>query len=307
MSRLARPITLLLATALIAAGVAACGEGARSPGATGGRLEVVAVENFWGSLAAQVGGTRAHVTSVIASPSTDPHDYEPTASDGRALATANVVVVNGIGYDPWADKLLAANPVPGRIEVKVGDVVGLRPGDNPHRWYSPADVSTVIRRIAVAYEHAAPHDASYFAARARRLETTGLRRYHALVAAIRAKYGGTPVGASESIFAPLAKGLGLRLVTPPGFLKATSEGADPAARDVSTTHDQLAARRVRVWVYNRQNATPDIRRLNEQARASGIPIATVTETLTPPGATFQQWQVRELEQLEVALRHGTRR
>jgi zinc/manganese transport system substrate-binding protein len=309
MTRLARPTTLLLATALLAAGVAACGGGASGPAAPGpgGKLEVVAVENFWGSLAAQVGGDRVHVTSIIANPSTDPHDYEPTSADGRTLASANVVIVNGIGYDPWADKLLAANPVSGRIEVRVGDVVGLRPGDNPHRWYSPADVERVIRRITSAYERAAPGDAAYFAAQARRLEMTGLRRYHALIAAIRSKYAGTPVGASESIFAPLAADLGLKLITPPGFLKATSEGSDPTASDTSTAHDQITGRKVKVWVYNSQNATPDIKRLNEQARANRIPVATVTETLTPPGASFQQWQVGELERLQAALRQGTGR
>jgi zinc/manganese transport system substrate-binding protein len=309
MTRLARPTTLLLATALLAAGVAACCGGASGPAAPGpgGKLEVVAVENFWGSLAAQVGGDRVHVTSIIANPSTDPHDYEPTAADGRTLASANVVIVNGIGYDPWADKLLAANPVSGRIEVRVGDVVGLRPGDNPHRWYSPADVERVIRRITSDYERAAPGDAAYFAAQARRLEATGLRRYHALIAAIRSKYAGTPVGASESIFAPLAADLGLKLITPPGFLKATSEGSDPTASDTSTAHDQITGRKVKVWVYNSQNATPDIKRLNEQARANRIPVATVTETLTPPGASFQQWQVGELERLQAALRQGTGR
>src|ERR1700757_4823553 len=108
------------------------------------QIHVVAAENFWGSIAAQLGGSRVQVTSVITSPATDPHDYEPTAVDARTLAGAQMVIVNGIGYDPWAPKLLAANPVDGRLVLTVGDLVGIKPGGNPHRWYSPTDVQRVI-------------------------------------------------------------------------------------------------------------------------------------------------------------------
>src|ERR1700686_3443441 len=82
-----------------------------------GPIQVVASENFWGSIAAQLGGDRAHVTSVITNPATDPapHDYEPSAVDARTFAGAQMAIVNGIGYDPWAQKLIAANPVKGRV------------------------------------------------------------------------------------------------------------------------------------------------------------------------------------------------
>src|SRR5579864_9733615 len=114
-------------------------------------IHVVAAENFWGSLAAQLGGNRVQVTSVITNPSTDPHDYEPTAVDARTLAGAELVIVNGIGYDPWAPKLLAANPVKGRLVLTVGDLVGIKPGGNPHRWYSPGDVQQMIAAIVRDY------------------------------------------------------------------------------------------------------------------------------------------------------------
>src|SRR5437588_5431273 len=111
------------------------------------QIHVVAAENFWGSLAAQLGGDRVQVTSVIANPTTDPHDYEPTALDARTFAGAQMAIVNGVGYDPWASKLIAANPVKGRVVLTVGDLVGIRPGGNPHRWYSPSDVQKVIGDI----------------------------------------------------------------------------------------------------------------------------------------------------------------
>ncbi len=107
-------------------------------------IAVVAAENFWGSIAAQLGGGHVKVTSIIDNPDADPHDYEPTAADARTVAGARFALVNGIGYDGWADKLLAADPAAGRTDLDVGDLVGIKPGGNPHRWYSPADVHRVI-------------------------------------------------------------------------------------------------------------------------------------------------------------------
>src|SRR5207245_1096596 len=151
---------LLAALALVGGG---CGKAKVGSSATGAKgLQVVAAENFWGSIAAQIGGSRVHVTSVITSPATDPHDYEPTAADARTIAGAKMVIVNGIGYDPWAPKLIAANPVSGRIVLTVGDLVGLEPGGNPHRWYSPTDVQKVIGQIVRDYSKLDPKDAGYF-------------------------------------------------------------------------------------------------------------------------------------------------
>ena len=116
----------------------------------------MAAENFWGSIAAQLGGDRVHVTSVITNPATDPHDYEPTAADARTMAGAQLAIVNGIGYDPWAPKLLAANPVHGRVVLTVGDLVGIKAGGNPHRWYSPTDVQKVIDRDRPRLQAARP-------------------------------------------------------------------------------------------------------------------------------------------------------
>jgi zinc/manganese transport system substrate-binding protein len=270
-------------------------------------LQVVAAENFWGSIAAQLGGDRVHVTSVIANPATDPHDYEPTPVDARTLAGAKLVIVNGIGYDPWAPKLLAANPVSGRAVVTVGDLVGLKPGDNPHQWYSPATVQRAIAAISAQYAKLDPKDAAYFTREKAAFETKGLAAYKAEIATIRKRYGGVPVGASESIFAPLAQALGLELVTPASFLKAISEGTDPTAKDKTTVDNQIAKKQIKVWVYNSQNSTPDIQRLTSAARAKHIPVTTITETLTPATASFEAWQVAQLRALQAALASATRR
>jgi len=276
-------------------------------GSNGNALRVVAAENFWGSIAAQLGGMKAEVVSVITSPATDPHDYEPTAADARTLAGARLVIVNGIGYDPWAAKLLAANPVSGRIVLDVGDLVGIKAGGNPHRWYSPRDVERVIGAIVHAYAKLDRTDAGYFTQQQKRFETRTLSRYKQLIASIKRKYHGVPVGASESIFAPLAQALGLKLVTPGSFLKAISEGTEPTAADKTTIDKQVAERQIKVWVYNSQNSTPDVKRITDAARRQGIPVTTITETLAPASASFQDWQSRQLEALAAALAKATGR
>jgi zinc/manganese transport system substrate-binding protein len=274
-------------------------------GTIGGKVRVVAAENFWGSIARQLGGAHAAVQSLIVNPAQDPHSYEPTTNDARAMATAQLAIVNGVGYDPWAPKLLAADPVSGRLTLTVGRLFGLREGDNPHRWYDPADVTRVARTIAADLERLDPSHKPYFAQRLSRLDGHGLADYHQLIAQIRRRYHGVPVGASESIFALQAPALGLDLITPAGFMKAISEGTEVTAQDTVTTERQLTGHRIKVWVYNDQNVTPEIQRLNRAARTAGIPTVTVTETLSPASDSFQQWQVAQLNRLQAALHQAT--
>jgi zinc/manganese transport system substrate-binding protein len=302
-SRIPLKLGLLAAVAVWTAGCAGVGV----PAAGGHGVRIVAAENFWGSIALQLGGAHASVQSIIVNPAQDPHSYEPTTADARAMASAQLAIVNGVGYDPWASKLLAANPVHGRVALTVGSLFGLHEGDNPHRWYDPPEVLQVARAITAALSKLDPHHAGYFAQRLTRFDTSDLAQYHALIAQIRSRYAGVPVGASESIFALQAPALGLRLITAPSFLDAISEGTEVTAQDTSTTERQITGHAIEVWVYNAQNVTPEIQRLNGLARASRIPIATVTETLSPAGDSFEQWQVRQLRGIEAALHQATGR
>ena len=302
MTRTGLAISLLVGLALMTAG---CTDS--TVGTIGGRVRVVAAENFWGSIARQLGGAHAQVQSLIVNPAQDPHSYEPTTGDARAMATAQLAIVNGVGYDPWAPKLLAANPVNGRVTLSVGSLLGLHEGDNPHRWYDPADVTRVAGTITADLERLDPPHERYFALRLSRFDASGLAGYHRLIAQIRRRYSGVPVGASESIFALQAPALGLDLITPPGFMKAVSEGAEVTAQDTIATERQLADHQIKVWVYNDQNVTPEIQRLNGAARAARIPTVTVTETLSPASDSFQQWQVGQLTRLQAALHQATGR
>jgi zinc/manganese transport system substrate-binding protein len=302
-----RRLSVLLAAAMIPLAVGACSSNANSGAESSGgvRLTVVAAENFWGSIAAQLGGSRVTVKSIIANPDTDPHDYEPTPADGRTIASARLVIVNGIGYDPWAPKLVAANPQKGRVVLNVGDLVGVKEGGNPHRWYSPPDVQRVIDEITADYKRLLPAEAAFFDEQKAAFTATAFGRYTSLIADIKAKYAGTPVGASESIFSPLAEALGLDVITPASFLTAISEGAEPTAADKATCDTQIKTHQIKLYVYNSQNSTPDVKTQVDAAKAAGIPVATVTETPTPAKIAFQDWQSQQLDALAAALAQAT--
>ena len=304
----ARRAWALLLVAVCALAIAGCGRSGPPPvragGGPGPRFAVVAAENFWGSLAAQLAGDRASVASIVVAPGADPHSYQPSAPDARRIAGANMVIVNGLGYDEWASQLLRSSPSSARVVLDVGKMLRLPAGANPHRWYYPRDVRAVIAAITAGYDRLDPADAAYFAARRVQLERRGLARYDALRAAIRARYRGVPVGYSESIFQGLGEDLGLKLATPPSFARAVAEGTDVTAADKHTVDEQAQRREIAVWIYNSQNVTPDVQRVNALVRAARIPVVEVTETLTPADASFQAWQVAQLERLLRALRRG---
>jgi zinc/manganese transport system substrate-binding protein len=295
-------LPVLLAVAMLVPSVVPARAGALGPAARGPhRVPIVAAENFWGSVAAQLAGPRGSVTSVISNPDSDPHDYEPRPSDAIAFASARLVIVNGAGYDAWARKLLDADPGRDRLVVDVGRLARVPDGGNPHLWYSPRIVERVVARVTRDLQRIDPGHAATYARRRDAFETNGLARYHGLIRSISQRFAGTPVGASESVFVPMARALGLRLRTPASFLDAVSEGAEPTARDKATADAQIEHHRIEVFVYNRQNATPDVQALVRAARAKGIPVTSVTETLTPEHSTFQAWQSRQLAELERAL------
>jgi zinc/manganese transport system substrate-binding protein len=168
-------------------------------------------------------------------------------------------------------------------------------------WYSPAFVLKVIDAITAQLQKLDAADAGYFTTLHDTYLSSGLKTYDDLRAEIKQKYSGTPVGATESIFAYLAADLGLDLISPPDFLKAVSEGTDPTAADKATMDRQIAKKQIKILVFNSQNSTPDVQGLVDKARAVGIPVPSVTETLEPATLTFQDWQSKQLQSLRDAL------
>src|SRR6202022_1844816 len=155
-----RAIRYLLLSLVLPIVIASCG--APAAGSTSGKLQVIAGENFWGRIATQLGGTHVTVTSIVNNPNTDPHEYESSAVDARAFATADYVILNGAGYDDWGQKLLSANPSQSRKVFTVTDLLDKKAGDNPHFWYNPDWVDKVADRITADYQALDPAGAGYF-------------------------------------------------------------------------------------------------------------------------------------------------
>jgi zinc/manganese transport system substrate-binding protein len=290
-----------MAVATAALAVAAACSGPGSAGGSGGSvLKVVAAENFWGSIAAQIGGSHANVQSVVTDPNADPHEYPSNTNDSRAIAQADVVIVNGAGYDTWAQDMIAANKSSSRSVLTVADVLGKKEGDNPHFWYSPAWVAQIADKITATFKSADSADASYFDQQRAALDAA-LKPYRDRVAEIKQKFGGVKIGATESIFVYMASALGLNLISPPEFMTAVAEGTEPPANTVVQFQSQIQQKEAKVLVYNVQAFTAVTTNLKHMAAAADIPVVGVSETLQPESATFQEWQLGQLLALENAL------
>ena len=277
---------------------AACGGGPST--AQAGSLNVVAGENFWGSIATQLGGSRVHVQSVVTDPNADPHEYESNTTDARAFAQADLVILNGAGYDDWGKKLLDANSSSHRQVLTVAQLLGKKAGDNPHFWYDPGYVVKVADAITARYKSIDSTEASYFDQQ-RAAFTAALQPYTTRIAEIKQKFQGVKVGSTESIFVYMASALGLNLVSPAEFMLAVSEGNDPPAASVVDFQNQVTRKEIKVLVYNAQTATAVTTNVKHLAQSVDIPVVGVSETLQPETVSFQDWQLAQLIALENAL------
>jgi zinc/manganese transport system substrate-binding protein len=272
-----------------------------APTVSGGNvLKVVAGENFWGSLVSQIGGKDVSVTTMVTDPNADPHDYEATPSDARAVSDADYVILNGAGYDAWGDKLVSASTNPNRKVLKIADLVGKKEGDNPHLWYQPAYVNAAISKIeqdliALDPEHTDDYQSNYAALQ------QSLAGYQNAITSIKQQYPATKVAATEDIFVYLTDAAGLTLVTPPAFIQAVGDGNDPPASTVATFENQLKSGEVKVLLYNEQTVTPLTESLKKLAEDKKIPIVGMTETVSPSDAKFQDWMGAQITTLQNAL------
>jgi zinc/manganese transport system substrate-binding protein len=282
--------------------VAACGGGGPIT-VHAGSLNVVAGENFWGNLATQLGGTKVNVQSVVTDPNADPHEYESSTNDARAFADADLVILNGAGYDVWGDKLLAANASAHRQVLNIAHLLGKKEGDNPHFWYNPDWVVTVADKITAEYKSIDAADAAYFDQRRADL-AIAFKPYNDRIAEINKKYGGVAIGSTESIFVYMANALGLNLISPVEFMTAVAEGNDPPAAAVVEFQNQVTAKQIKVLVYNVQTATAVTTNVRHLAQSADIPVVGVSETLQPETVSFQDWQLSQLITLENALNAG---
>jgi zinc/manganese transport system substrate-binding protein len=272
-------------------------------GSSNSAIQIVAAENFWGNLASQLGGSHVNVTSIVTDPNADPHDYQASSADARAVSDAKLVIVNGAGYDTWANTLIAASSTPNQKVLNVQQLTDQPVDANPHLWYSPYFVNDTVRAIYNDLVAMDPTDSNYFHQQYAALNNSLWQGYMSLEFQIRQSYGGTPVGATEDIFAYMANATGLNLVSPAGFMQAVAEGTDPSAQDVATFQQLLQGGRtsVSVLVYNQQTVTPLTDNIKALAAQNNIHVTPVTETM-PLDTTFQGWMGSELTSLQNALK-----
>ena len=279
---------------VLAALAAPAGAKAAEPG----KIAIVAAENFYGGVAQQIGGAQVEVVSVMSNPDQDPHLFETSPAVARQLSAAQIVVFNGADYDPWMPKLLAVTPRPNRVTIIASDLVGKKAGDNPHLWYDPATMPAVAKAIAAALAEAAPAHATEFKGR---LATflASLKPLDAKIDAIRKKYAGVPVTASEPVFGYMADALGLKMRNEK-FQLSIMNSTEPSVSDVAAFERDLKEHKVRVMFYNKQASDKIVQQLVGIANAAKVPVVAVTET-QPAGVTFQQWMQSQVNNTEKAL------
>jgi zinc/manganese transport system substrate-binding protein len=261
-------------------------------------VKVVAAENFYGDVAAQIGGDNVAVTSILSNPDDDPHLFEASASTAKALVDAKIVVVSGADYDPWMEKLLSANKAPGRREILVATLAHKKAGDNPHLWYNPATMKAVGNTLGVDLAIVDPaHRADY--QKGATAFAASLEPLEAKISAMRAKYAGQPITASEPVFGYMAELLGLKMHNEK-FALAVMNNAEPSASEVAGFEDDLKGHKVKVMLYNAQASEPAVQRLVQIAKDEKIPVVGVSET-EPADATYQQWMMSQLDAIDKAL------
>ena len=293
-------IIALVVVALLLAGILIAPYSLKPSTSSTSQVQIVAAENFWGSLASQLGGTHAKVTSIVTNPNTDPHEYESNSADAQAIANARLVIVNGAGYDTWALDLIAADNNPNQTVLNVQKLIGQSIGANPHFWYSPYYVNETVKAMYNDLVAIDPKNTAYYTQQYISLNAS-LETYNRRIDEIRQQFAGTPVASTESIFVYMANATGLDLVSPPAFMEAVAEGIDPPAQSIVQFQQLIQNGSIRVLVYNSQTITPLTENIESMATQKGIRIVPITETVQPPNALFQDWMNAELTSIQNAL------
>jgi zinc/manganese transport system substrate-binding protein len=261
-----------------------CGKGETT------KLNIVAAENFYGGVARQIAGNSANVISILNNPNQDPHEFTTDAATARAVADADIVIYNGIGYDNWMNKLLGVQGKAGRIVIQVADLIGAKAGDNPHIWYDPRTMPALAAKLAEILKQ--PDNFAVF--------QNEMKAVTAKIAQIKFAYEGTPVTATEPVFGYMADALGFKMENN-DFQLAVMNGTEPGFRQTADFEDSLRKKLVKILFYNRQVADPVTQRMREIAQKNGVAVIGVTETQPPDAKSYADWMLAELNEVETTL------
>lgn len=268
------------------------------------QLKIVAAENFYGGVASQIAGDNASVTSILSNPNQDPHEFTTDASTAKAVADADIVIYSGIGYDSWMDKLLSTQGKPDRVVINVSSLIGAKDGDNPHIWYDPRTMPALADKLEEALASRVEQDKNFIQINALNFKRS-LKPELDKIAAIKAKYDGTTVTATEPVFGYMADALGFKMLNY-DFQVNVMNDTEPSASQTAAFEKSLTTHAVKLLFYNSQVTDPTTDRIKKLAQDSGIPIVGVTETQPPDEKNYVDWMMHELDAVEAGLaaNHG---
>jgi zinc/manganese transport system substrate-binding protein len=262
-------------------------------------IKIVAAENFYGSVAKQVAGSSASVTSILTNPNQDPHEFISNAKTAKSIADADVVIYSGIDYDPWVNKLLATRGNANRVVIHVSQLIEAKEGDNPHIWYNPKTMPALVDRLVAVLSQIDSVDAASFSAKASSFKDS-MKPELDKIAAIRSMANGASVTATEPVFGYMADALGLKMLNYPFQVKVMND-SEPSASETSDFEKSLRSHDATILFYNSQVTDPTTARIQKIAKESGVPIVGVTETQPPDQKSYVAWMMHQLDGVEAAL------
>ena len=291
------------AAVVLVVGLALSGCAAQSAGSEG-KIVAVGAENQYTSVIAQIGGHYVDATSVMSNPNTDPHSFEASAQLAGTISSAALVVQNGLGYDSFMTKIEAASPSATRTVIVAQKVLGLPDSTrNPHLWYSPKTMPAVARSIAAALTKLQPDHRAYFESNLAAF-TRSLTTWTDALAAFRSAHPAVPVATTEPVANYLLQAAGTRNLTPWSLQAAIMNATDPAPQDVGIQDALFTRNRVKVFLYNHQVTDSITVKYLALAKANGVPVVGVYETMPAGGYPYQTWMEAELAALDRAVSTG---
>ncbi len=303
-SRLRRvTVPVVLALLLAALLLSGCGGSlAASTGASAnGKIAAVAAENQYANVLEQIGGKYVKVTAIESNPNTDPHTYEASPSTAQAVASANLLIENGVGYDTFMEKIESASPDPARKVINVQKLLGLPESTpNPHLWYKPTTMPAVAKAIVGDLAALQPAHAAYFQANANNFEAS-LQPWRTALAQFARRYPNTTVATTEPVADYMLEAAGIKNLTPFSMQADIMNGTDPAPQAVTLQNSLFAGHKVKVFVHNQQVSSPTTEAFVAEAKRHGIPVVGVYETMPTPGYDYQSWMLAEVKALEKAV------
>ncbi len=259
------------------------------PSVSAAQPNIVAAENFYGSVAQQV-APEARVTSILSNPNQDPHEFQTDAATAAAVAGADIVIYSGIGYDDWMERLLATGGKLNRTVIKVSDLIGAKDGDNPHIWYDPKTMPALVAKLAEVLK--LPDAATDLSKTMQPLEEK--------IAALQPRSKGLKVTATEPVFGYMATALGMEMLNY-DYQIAVMNDTEPSFQQTADFENSLKSKVAKVLFYNNQVTDPSTEQMRKLAQEHGVPVVGVSETMPPDASSYAAWMLSQLDALEKVL------